>query len=125
MKKTINHKTYNTEKATKIFKYATDNLYRTDFGYFEFKLYVDDENKYFIAGHGKCLSIFGKMRNDTYVPGSGIIPIRKTNAILLLLYLEAPEKVIESFFPNHGLSLKNFEHWSFLDILYRDENWKI
>ncbi len=93
MKKILNGRRWDTEKATLI-GHAELNPYQNDFGYWEAGLYITPRSKeFFIAGHGGPMSRFGRsVRQNETSGGSDIILMSKTEALEFAeQYLDAEE----------------------------------
>jgi hypothetical protein len=79
MKRIINNKKYDTEKANLI----GENTYSIigDFHYMSETLYITKNNNYFIAGEGGAMSKYSKsLGNNQQSGGSEIIPMDKKEA---------------------------------------------
>lgn len=99
MKKVINGKIYDTDKATKICALNQGNGI-SDVYWAEFELYQTLKSKrFFIAGKGGPLSLFGKpSRDGGWDSGEGIIPISEEKALELCEKKGLPPEEISKCF---------------------------
>lgn len=76
MKKTINHRTYNTDTATLIEDY-NNGRFTNDFKYISETLYITKKGYFFLVAEGGAMTKYAKKDGDgrSYVGGECIIPL--------------------------------------------------
>jgi len=80
MKKVIDRKRYDTEKAELIGEYSFSNP--SDFNYVSEGLYVTKSGNYFLAGEGGAMSKYREtVDQNTWSGGEDIIPMSKEEAL--------------------------------------------
>lgn len=80
MKKTINHKTYNTKTAELVGSWD-NGLLSTDFGHCSEDLYKTKKGNYFIYGWGGPISRYSESCGNSTSGGSDIIPMTTEDAL--------------------------------------------
>jgi hypothetical protein len=96
MRKVVNGKIYDTEKAECICAYQYCNGH--DFRNEDTGLYITKKGNFFLAGDGSCMSRWAKSDGNTTTGGSGIIPLDVNEALEFAeRYGEAGD--IEKYFP--------------------------
>lgn len=80
MKRVIDGKLYDTDKATCIAS-AESSCCKSDFGWWEEELYVTDKGRFFIAGEGHANSRWAEPCGNMRGPGSGMIAMTKNEAL--------------------------------------------
>lgn len=79
MKKTINGKRYDTEKAELVAEYSYSNT--NDFRYFSEELYLTTKGNWFIAGEGGPASKYAESNGNSSSGSSNIEAISKDEAL--------------------------------------------
>lgn len=87
MRRIVNGKVYDTEKAEEI-GYYRNGRGRSDFRWIEESLYVTSKGNFFLAGAGGALTRYaeprykgGSLRDGGMGEGEGIIPLSKEEAL--------------------------------------------
>ena len=80
MKKTINGKRYDTDKATEIATFDSPH-YRTDFHWFCETLYRTARGRFFLHGEGNGLSRYSTSCADGWGPGTRVVPMTEDEAL--------------------------------------------
>jgi hypothetical protein len=82
MKKIIDGKRYDTEKAILIGEATSDNAYPGDFRYWEANLYrTPKSGRYFLAGNGGAMTRFARSCGDGTCGGYGLFPMSPAEAL--------------------------------------------
>ena len=82
MKKIINGLRYDTENATLIGSYSTPGIGTGDFSYWEASLYKTPRSgRYFLAGEGHGMTMFGSTFGECRGWGSKLIPMSEREAL--------------------------------------------
>lgn len=80
MKKTIDHKTYNTETAELVGSWS-NGLSCTDFGHCSEDLHKTKKGNYFLYGWGGPMSHYSESNGNSTSGGSDIIPMTVEEAL--------------------------------------------
>lgn len=80
MKKHINNKVYNSDKAQRL-GYRNNDLSRHDPYFFEETLYRNRAGSYFVHGSGQCYSFYGSWKGNSGGPGEDIRAYTEREAI--------------------------------------------
>lgn len=107
MKKIINKKTYDTEKATFIGEWDNGESPTNRLDYIQKQLYMTADHEFFIHGQGGARTIYGKyVGMDSWGSGEKIVPVTERYARRLVRE-HLPEKYHEIFGNNPYYEIKD------------------
>jgi len=95
MKRIIDGLTYNTETATLVHEWGVG--YGGDFGKYDEGIYVTKSGRWFRAGSGGPASHYAVRVDNSYIGGSGLIPLTEDEALRILEDRDAI-RAIETYF---------------------------